>query len=137
MNPNQPPAAVVSIVMAVCNDADVVDRTLQSLQGEETADVEVIVVNDGSSTDTADLLDRWQIAARNRRVAHQPNQGLTASLITGCRLASGRYIARQDAGDVSLPGRLSRLQGPFPRRPARGQPVSAEAEQVRRRAHHL
>jgi glycosyltransferase involved in cell wall biosynthesis len=41
------------------------------------------------------------------RVIHQQNAGLTRALIRGCAEARGEYIARQDAGDVSLPDRLS------------------------------
>ena len=40
------------------------------------------------------------------RVIHQENAGLTRALIRGCAAATGDFIARQDAGDVSLPGRL-------------------------------
>jgi glycosyltransferase involved in cell wall biosynthesis len=41
------------------------------------------------------------------RVVHQRNSGLTRALIAGCELAVGEFIARQDAGDLSLPGRLA------------------------------
>ncbi len=101
---------VISVVMAVYNGHDVLGRTLESLETEECDGVEIIVIDDGSTDDTASILDHWQVVAPNRRVLHQSNQGLTASLIAGCRMAHGRYIARQDAGDLSFPGRLSRLR---------------------------
>lgn len=99
---------VISVVMAVFNGAATLARTLDALRPDEGPELEIIVVDDGSTDATPGMLDRWQVAGPNRRVIHQSNQGLTAALIAGCRLARGKYIARQDAGDISLPGRLPR-----------------------------
>jgi hypothetical protein len=64
------------------------------------------VVNDGSRDASASILDGFAAADTRVRVVHQDNRGLTRSLVRGCALARGRYIARQDCGDLSLPGRL-------------------------------
>jgi len=53
------------------------------------------------------LLDAWAAREPRMRVIHQPNQGLTRALMLGCREARGEFIARQDVGDASLPGRLA------------------------------
>ncbi len=102
----QPP--VVSVVMSVFNGASALPRTLEGLSLQQGVAFETVIVNDGSTDGTAELLDRWCSGAPGRHVLHQDNQGLTAALVVGCGAVRGRYIARQDAGDVSLPGRLAR-----------------------------
>jgi cellulose synthase/poly-beta-1,6-N-acetylglucosamine synthase-like glycosyltransferase len=99
---------LVSVLMGVYNAADTLDRTLDSILGQEGVSFEFIVVNDGSSDGSAGILERRAAEDNRLIVVHQPNSGLTAALRRGARLARGRYIARQDAGgDVSLPGRLA------------------------------
>jgi glycosyltransferase involved in cell wall biosynthesis len=97
----------VSVVMGVCNGGPTLAETLSSVLGQQGVTFEFIVVDDGSSDGTAALLDDFAARDPRLRVLHQANAGLTASLRTGCALARGTFIARQDAGDVSLPGRLA------------------------------
>lgn len=97
----------VSVVMGVYNGAASLRRTLSSVLDQEGCDFEFIVIDDGSNDGTAAILDEYAAREARLRVVHQRNAGLTASLIRGCALAAGEFIARQDAGDVSLPGRLA------------------------------
>ena len=96
----------VSVVMSVYNGADTLARTLQSILDQQGCDFEFIVVNDGSTDGSADILDDWAARDDRLRVIHQQNTGLTRALIIGCAEAQGEFIARQDCGDISLPGRL-------------------------------
>jgi len=64
------------------------------------------VINDGSTDQTGPLLDRLAAADPRIRVLNREGRGLTKALIEGCLEARGTFIARQDAGDRSLPGRL-------------------------------
>lgn len=99
---------LVSVVMGVRNGASGLEACLASLTHDQDLDLEVIVVNDGSTDSTGALLG--ELAGRDPRirVLERPGRGLTRSLIEGCSLARAPYIARQDAGDRSLPGRLRR-----------------------------
>jgi glycosyltransferase involved in cell wall biosynthesis len=99
MTSNQP---LVSIVMSVYNGAARLRETLDSILAQCGVDFEVIVVDDGSTDETAAILD----ATAGLRVIHQQNQGLTRSLVTGCRAARAPFIARHDCGDRSHPDRL-------------------------------
>lgn len=99
-------AAQVSVVMSVYNGAAQLPETLDSVLSQRDCDLELIVVNDGSSDDSPGILDRYAAKESRLRVIHQRNTGLTLALATGCAEASGEFIARQDAGDISLPGRL-------------------------------
>lgn len=98
----------VSVVMGVFNGAAEIAATINSILGQKGVDFELIVVNDGSEDDTAALLDGWAATERGLRIIHKPNEGLTQALVDGCHLANGRFIARQDCGDISLQGRLAR-----------------------------
>jgi glycosyltransferase involved in cell wall biosynthesis len=94
--------------MGVRNGADTLPSTIGSLTSQRGVDLEVIVVNDGSSDGTGEILARLAAEDVRLRVLNREGRGLTASLIEGCQIASGEFIARQDAGDWSLPGRLER-----------------------------
>jgi glycosyltransferase involved in cell wall biosynthesis len=100
------PVPVVSVVMSVYNGADSLAATLDSVLNQTGCDLEFIVVNDGSADESGAILDRYAAADPRLKVIHQPNAGLTAALIRGCAAATGQFIARQDADDLSLPGRL-------------------------------
>lgn len=99
---------LVSVVMGVRNGADGLAACLDSLTAQEGVSLEIVVVNDGSSDDSGAILAARAAAEPRLRVLERPGRGLTRSLIEGCQLARGRYIARQDAGDLSLAGRLRR-----------------------------
>lgn len=100
-------APQVSIVMSVYNSAEHLAETLDSVLNQQDCDFEFIVVDDGSIDSTAAILDYYALRDGRLRVIHQENTGLTRALIRGCAEARGEFIARQDAGDISLPGRLS------------------------------
>jgi glycosyltransferase involved in cell wall biosynthesis len=97
----------VSVVMGVYNGAAALDATLRSVLDQQGCEFEFVVVDDGSTDATPRLLDEWAARESRLRVIHQPNTGLTGALIRGCAEARGEFIARQDCGDRSLPGRLA------------------------------
>jgi len=101
-------APEVSVVMSVYNGAPSLRETMDSVLSQEGIDLELIVVNDGSTDATGEILAEY--ISRDSRVnaISQENQGLTRALIAGCAQGRGKYIARQDCEDVSLPGRFAR-----------------------------
>lgn len=105
MSPHSP---LVSVVMGVRNGAPTLNATLQSLTEGQELDLEILVINDGSSDASGSILAAWAERDPRIRVFERQGRGLTRSLIEGCAAARGTYIARQDAGDRSLPGRLAR-----------------------------
>lgn len=98
----------VSVVMSVYNGADHLRETLDSVLSQEGVSLEFIIVNDGSTDESSRTLEEYASRDRRVKVIHQANLGLTKALIRGCAEANGAYIARQDAGDISLPTRLSK-----------------------------
>ena len=97
----------ISVVIGVKNVQNSIDKTLDSILSQEGVDLEVIIVNDGSSDNTETILQQKSLLDSRIRLLSRENRGLTISLIEGCSLASGEFIARHDANDISLPGRLA------------------------------
>jgi glycosyltransferase involved in cell wall biosynthesis len=99
----------ISIVMSVFNDSRHLRASMESILSQQDVDFEFIIMNDGSTDHSPAILSEY--AARDSRihVVDQVNCGLTESLIRGCRMARGAYVARQDADDISAPSRLALL----------------------------
>jgi glycosyltransferase involved in cell wall biosynthesis len=98
----------ISVVMGVYNGADHLRESMDSILSQEGVSLELIVVNDGSTDDSGRILDEYARRDRRVRAIHQENRGLTRALISGCAEAQGKYIARNDCGDISLPRRFAR-----------------------------
>lgn len=96
----------VSVVMGVKNASVNLGSTIAALLSQQGVDLEVIVVNDGSTDSTGDVLDKLLKEDSRLQVISRPQRGLTVSLAEGCKIARGEFIARQDAGDWSVPDRL-------------------------------
>jgi glycosyltransferase involved in cell wall biosynthesis len=104
------PAAVhaptVSVVIPTYNHRAYVLQTLDSVFAQTYADYEIIVVNDGSPDDTAELL-RPLVEAGRIRYIEQPNAGMGAARNRGIAEARGRYIAVLDDDDLWPPDKLA------------------------------
>jgi glycosyltransferase involved in cell wall biosynthesis len=98
----------VSVVMPVYNAEKYVTEALESIIQQTFTDFELIVIDDGSADRSSTIIESY--AKKDRRVVvhRQNNSGLIISLNRGCGLARGKYIARMDADDVSLPERFER-----------------------------
>ena len=110
----------VSVVMPVFNSARYLSEAIDSILNQSFSDFEFIIVDDGSSDASPEILRRYAAKDARIRVITQENKGIVESLNTGCRLARGRYIARMDADDVSLPARLERQFEIFEKNPRFG-----------------
>jgi glycosyltransferase involved in cell wall biosynthesis len=102
-------APKVSVVMGVRDGARDLDRTLDSVLTQVGVALELVVVDDGSTDATRDVVLARARDDERVRLVEQPAAGLTAALVRGCAAARGEYVARQDCGDRSLPGRLATL----------------------------
>ena len=81
-------------------------KALESILEQTLDDFELIVVDDGSTDATGEILRSY--ADARLRVVDQPRLGLVAALNRGLGAARGRFLARMDADDISLPTRLER-----------------------------
>jgi glycosyltransferase involved in cell wall biosynthesis len=96
--------AKISVVMSVCNGERHLKESVESILSQTFADFEFIIINDGSTDGTREILESY--TDPRIVVVHQENMGLTRSLNRAMAMARGKYIARQDADDISMPERL-------------------------------
>jgi glycosyltransferase involved in cell wall biosynthesis len=94
------------MLMAVHDGAPWLREAVDSVLGQTLRDIELIVVDDGSTDDTAAMLGR--VDDLRLSVLRQARAGLTVSLNRALRLATAPLVARLDADDVALPERLAR-----------------------------
>lgn len=96
----------VSVVMAVRDDAAYLTETMESVLTQSGPAIEFVVVDDGSTDGSRGILRRYARTDSRIVVVEQEHEGLTRALIRGCEAATADLVARQDAADVSRPGRL-------------------------------
>ena len=101
-------APFITVLMPVYNGERHLAEAIESLLDQTFHNFEFLIINDGSTDGTMEILERYGRHDRRIRLFHQANQGVIASLNRGLDLARGKYIARMDADDVSLPERLSK-----------------------------
>ena len=90
--------------MPVYNGEVYLKEAIDSILTQTFTDYEFIIVNDGSTDSTESII----LAYQDDRIRYikQANAGIGSSLRAGCAKATGKYIARMDADDISLPDRL-------------------------------
>jgi glycosyltransferase involved in cell wall biosynthesis len=91
---------LVSIVMATYNRADTIERAIRSVQTQSLSDWELIIVNDGSTDDTAAVLET--LLEERIKIIHQENGGFVNARNTGLSASTGKYIAFLDSDDEWL-----------------------------------
>lgn len=97
----------ISVVMPAYNYAHLLSRALDSVMSQWAEDLELLVVNDGSTDDTAVFLKNYFLDdARKIRVIHQANAGPAAARNQGIRRAEGRFVLMLDADDELMPGAM-------------------------------
>lgn len=98
-------APAISVLMSVYNGEAYLAEAIESILAQSFADFEFIIVNDGSTDGSGDIIRRY--TDTRIRLLEQPNSGLIVALNRGVAEAQGKYIARMDADDIALPGRLA------------------------------
>ena len=101
MNSDQPP--LVSVILPAFNRAWSLKSAIDSILAQDDANLEAIVVDDGSTDETPALLSAY---GDHIRVIHQPNRGVSAARNAGIRAATGNLIALLDSDDSWLPGKI-------------------------------
>ena len=93
--------------MPVSNGQAYLTRSLDSIRNQTYRDLEIVVINDGSTDDTAEILRAYAAKEPRLRVCHQEHDGLASALNHCCRKARGVYLARMDADDIAYPERIA------------------------------
>jgi glycosyltransferase involved in cell wall biosynthesis len=99
----------VSVIMSVYNGEKYLRQAIESILNQTFSDFEFIIVDDGSTDKTFEILEGYmKNDSRIKVIRNERNIGLTKSLNKAIKISQGDYIARMDADDVSLPERLEK-----------------------------
>jgi len=101
-------AGLVSVIIPACNDAATVERTVSSVLNQTYSDLEVLVVDDGSTDQTAALVQNMADADLRIRLLQKPNGGLASARNHGIAHAGGEFIAPIDADDLWHPEKIKK-----------------------------
>ena len=97
----------VSVLMPVYNVEQYVGLAIESILNQTFRDIELILINDGSTDRTGEIAQSYH-DARIRYISNSRNLGLVASLNLGLEIAGSEIIARMDGDDISMPNRLEK-----------------------------
>lgn len=96
-----------SIITPVYNGEKYIRNTINSVLSQDCGDFEYIIVNDGSTDNTAKILDEYQKLDHRIKVVNENNQWIFAAMNNGCNIASGEYVFFVNADDLMCTGTLS------------------------------
>lgn len=99
----------ISVLMSCFNSEGFLDDAITSILIQDYTNFEFIIIDDGSTDDTLKIITEYSRHDPRISVVTQENMGLTKSLNKGIDLATGEFIARMDADDISLPFRFSKF----------------------------
>ena len=88
----------ISVIIPVYNAADTLAATIQAVLAQTYADLELLLINDGSSDSSGSICDGF--SDHRVRVFHQENQGVSAARNLGLARSAGEYITFLDADDI-------------------------------------
>jgi glycosyltransferase involved in cell wall biosynthesis len=98
---------IISVLMPVYNGEKYLSEAIKSILNQTFTDFEFLFINDGSTDQSKIIIDSFH-DPRIVYIENEQNNGLIYSLNLGISLAKGKYIARMDADDISLPKRLEK-----------------------------
>ena len=98
----------ISVIMSVYNDEKYLAKSIESILNQTYSDFEFIIINDGSTDKSMEIIDRYKNEDKRVVVVNQENMGLTKSLNKAIKLSKGKYIARMDSDDISVSNRLEK-----------------------------
>ena len=104
----------ISVIIPTFNNAALLPQTLAAVKQQTVRDLEIIVVDDGSTDNTAEVVKKYDSSIV---YYHQPNQRQAAARNTGAGLARGKYLAFCDHDDLWNPTHLESLLDCFARFP--------------------
>ena len=97
---------LVSVIMSVHNNEATVNTAIESILGQSYKNIELIVTDDCSSDNSLSIIKKYIDKKNVKLIENSENKGLTKSLNSMIKVSQGKFIARQDADDISLYNRI-------------------------------
>lgn len=91
---------LVSIIIPAYNAYLHIDNCIHSIVNQTYNDLEIIIINDGSTDKTLDLLNKWRVLDKRIKVLNQENSGVSNSRNIGIKISTGDYLAFVDSDDT-------------------------------------
>ncbi len=101
----------ISVIVPVYNVADYLDRCATSIINQTYNNLEIILIDDGSTDNSGKLCDEYALKDSRITIFHQDNKGLSEARNSGLRIASGKYIFFCDSDDYLELDCLERMLG--------------------------
>lgn len=99
----------VSIVIPVYNVQDYLEECMESVTGQTLEDIEIICINDGSTDDSREILERFQEKDKRILLLDQENRGYGYAMNRGIDAAAGEYIGIVEPDDYIAPDMYQKL----------------------------
>ena len=99
----------VSVIIPVFNGIKYLDECVSSVTSQVLREIEIIIVDDGSTDGSGDAADRYAAADTRIRVIHQKNSGVSSARNAALKIATGDFIGFVDSDDIVLPEMFNRL----------------------------
>lgn len=100
---------MISVIVPVYNVKEYVEKCITSILSQTYSNMEIIIVDDGSTDGSGKICDRLSELDCRIKVIHQENQGLSAARNAGLDMASGQYIFFCDSDDYIVSDALSKM----------------------------
>lgn len=100
---------LISVIIPVYNTANYLPKCIHSILSQTLADIELLLINDGSTDGSGSICDEYAIKDKRVRVIHQGNKGVSSARNQGLKVATGTYISFIDSDDWIEPDMLSVL----------------------------
>lgn len=97
---------LISVIMSVYNAEKYLSEAIESILNQTCRNFEYIIINDGSTDKSLEIIEKYNTLDDRIILINRENKGLITSLNEGIDLSKGKYIARMDADDISLPKRF-------------------------------
>ncbi|MBC7429403.1 MAG: glycosyltransferase [Bacteriovorax sp.] len=97
---------LVSFVIPSYNSGKFLRQTLESCLNQTYPNLEILVINDGSTDNTDEILEEYKNIKNLHHIKNEKNEGIIYTLNRGMKLARGEFIARMDGDDICLPDRV-------------------------------
>lgn len=103
------PDDMISVIVPIYNIKDYLTRCVQSIQNQTYQNLEILLVDDGSTDGTAELVDELAERDQRIRVFHKPNGGSSSARNLALQEARGKYLGFIDADDYIEPNMFEKL----------------------------
>ena len=99
---------MISVIIPIYNTGKLLNRMLQSIQKQSYKDLEIILINDGSTDESGQECQKAAVNDERIRYFYQENAGVSSARNYGMKLAQGEYIAFLDSDDLWMPQKLEK-----------------------------